>query len=295
MMSPDRKELLQKARRLEIKSRKLVSMAMAGEYQSVFRGTGVEFDSVREYIFGDDVRSIDWNVTARTGRPHVKRFVESRERSVMLVHDCSASLDFGSDGRTKAELAAELSAVLALAAHRNRDRVGLMLFTDRVELFLPPGRGPGWPQRLLHNLLGHETVGRGTDLNVALLDLERRVKRRSVIFLISDFPEPIPTRSLARLRRRHDVVAICVVDPREQRLAGTGLVHCEDPESGQTFLLDAGSGFERAQFARAARLQRLRRLDAFRRVSVEQLELRTEADILPPLLRFFESRERRER
>ena len=294
-MVPDRKELLRKARRIEIKSRKLVSMAMAGEYQSVFRGTGVEFDSVREYVYGDDVRSIDWNVTARTGKPHVKRFLESRERSVILAHDCSASLGFGSDGRTKAELAAELSAVLALAAHRNRDRVGLMLFTDQVELFLRPGRGAGWPHQLLHHLLGHQAASRGTDLNAALLDLEERVRRRSVIFLISDFLDPIPTQSLARLRRRHDLVAICVQDPREARLLGSGLVHCEDPETGDRFLLDAGSGFERAQFDRAARLRREQRKQSFRQASVEQLELWTDADILPPLLRFFERRERQER
>jgi uncharacterized protein (DUF58 family) len=294
-MLPDRKELLRKARRIEIKSRKLVSMAMAGEYQSVFRGTGVEFDSVREYVFGDDVRSIDWNVTARSGKPYVKRFVESRERSVILALDCSASLEFGSDGRTKAELAAEFCAVLALAAHRNRDQVGLLLFSDRVELFLPPGRGAGWPHRLLRQLLGHEPMGRGTDLNAALLELDRHLRRPSVIFLVSDFLDPIPTERLARLRRRHDLVAICVGDPREERLRGSGLVHCEDPESGERFLLDAGSGFERAQFERAARLRREERGGAFRRASVEQLELRTDGDLLPPLLRFFERRERRER
>lgn len=294
-MSLNRKELLRKARRIEIRSRKLVSMAMTGEYQSVFRGTGVEFDSVREYVFGDDVRSIDWNVTARTGTPHVKRFVESRERSVILALDRSRSLDFGSDGRTKGELAAEVSAVLALAAHRNRDRVGMTLFTDQVEKFLPPDRCEGWPHQLLHHLLFHQVKGTRTDLALALQDLEGRIRHRSVIFLISDFLDPLPTEILARIRRRHDLIAVCIRDPREARLEGTGLVDCVDPEGGGRFLLDAGSKEECRQFERLARIRDEERRQTFRRLAVEQLELRTDAEILPPLLRFFERRERRKR
>ncbi|MBI4878150.1 MAG: DUF58 domain-containing protein, partial [Planctomycetes bacterium] len=228
-------EILRKARRIEIRSRKLVSLAMAGEYRSVFRGTGVEFDSVREYVFGDDVRAIDWNVTARARRPYVKRFVESRERSVLLVVDRSASLDFGSTGASKAELAAELCAVLALAAAHNRDRVGLLQFSDRVEAFLPPGRGREWPHRLLRELLGLAPAGRRTDLELAIVEAERRLRRRAVVFLVSDFLEPPPVRALARLRRRHDVVALCVRDPREEVLAGLGIVECVDPESGVFF------------------------------------------------------------
>ncbi len=294
-MSVNRTDLLRKARRIEIKSLKLVSMAMAGEYQSGFRGTGMEFDSVREYVYGDDVRSIDWNVTARTGKPHIKRFIESRERSVLLVLDRSASLDFGSGERTKAELAAEVSAVLALAAHQNRDRVGLLLFTDRIELFVPPGRGIGWPHRILHDLLAHQVTGRGTRLDLVLRDLEERVRRRSVIFLISDFQDSLPVDALARLRRRHDLVAVRVRDPREELLAGAGIAECVDPETGKLFEVDAGSAAERLQFERSAAALSARRKAELRRAAIAQLELRTDRDILPPLLRFFEMRERRER
>lgn len=294
-MSADRKELLRKARLIEIKSRKLVSQAMAGEYQSVFRGTGVEFESVREYVFGDEVRSIDWNVTARTGKPFVKRFVESRERSVLLVLDRSPSLEFGSAGRTKADVAAELCAVLALAAARNRDQVGLLLFTDRVESFLPPGRGAEWPHRIVQQLLTHEALGRGTDYEPALEHLERSLRRRAVVFLISDFLQAVPERTLTRLRRRHDVVAVHVGDPREQELVGTGIFDCRDPEGGVEFQLDAGSASERRQFRKAAEVHRLKRRDALRRARVEELALRTDSDLLPPLLRFFENRERAER
>lgn len=288
-----RQELLRKARRVEIKSRKLVSLAMAGEYHAVFRGTGVEFESVREYVHGDDVRAIDWNVTARAGRPYVKRFVESRERSVFLAIDRSPSLDFGSAGRTKAEVALELAAVLALAADRNRDRVGLLQFTDRVESFLPPGGGPGWPHRILRDLLALAPVGRRTDLAAAIAELARRSARRAVVFLLSDFADGVPTEPLRRLRARHDVVAVRLLDPRERELDGAGVLECVDPESGRRFRLDVGSAAERARFRAAAARRDHAIATALRRAGVDALEVGTDQEVLPPLVRFFHRREHR--
>lgn len=285
--------LIRRARRVEIKSRRLVSLAMTGEYRSAFRGTGVEFETVREYVFGDDVRGIDWNVTARVGRPFVKQFVEARERSVVLVVDRSASMDFGSERRSKADVAAELCAVLALAAGQHHDRVGLLRFTDRVEGWLPPARGAEWPRRILRELYLVPVHGRRSALAVALRDLERRLLRRHVLFLISDFHDEVPVDLLARLRRRHDVVAAWVSDPRERELDGDGLIDCVDPETGRQFRLDAASASERLAFARLAQRRRAVRQEALCRAGVDLLAIDTADDLLPVLLRFFERRLRR--
>ncbi len=268
---------------------------MAGEFRSVFRGTGVEFESVREYVPGDDVRSIDWNVTARAGKPFVKRFVEERERSILLAVDRSASLRFGSGAQSKAELVAEVCAVLALAAGQSRDRVGLLQFTDRVESMLPPERGPARPYRILHELFTHAPLGTRTDLGVALSALEKRTRRRSVLFVISDFAAAIPTKAMQRLARRHDVVAVWVSDPRERELRGGGIVECVDPETGEAFRLDLDSRAERDAFAAAAAERRKLVADALTRGGAQVLALETGHDILPPLLRFFERRERQVR
>ncbi len=295
-MTLDRRELLRKARRIEVRSRKLVSAAMAGEFQSVFRGTGIEFDSVREYVHGDDVRTIDWNVTARAGRPHVKRFVESRERSVMLVLDRSPSLEFGSGDRTKAELAAELCAVLALVGRRNRDRVGLAQVTDRLETFLRPSVEPGQDHRVVTAIFGLERpAGRRLDLEAALDAVDRRLPRRAVAFVVSDFRDSVPVRALRRFARRHDVVAARVSDPRERRLAPGGVVRCVDPESGGSFDLDTGSASERAEFAARSDAWFETQADALRRAGVERVELATDRDLVPPLLAMLEKRERRPR
>jgi len=290
-----RRELLEKARRIEIKSRKLVSASMAGEYQSVFRGTGVEFESVREYVFGDDVRTIDWNVTARAGKPHVKQFVESRERSVLLVLDRSASLDFGSGERTKADVAAEIAAVLAVAGTLGRDRVGLLQVTDRVESFVRPSAEPHQDHRLVTEIVGLEPKGRGFDLELAVSELERRLPRRSVTFVISDFRDPVPIRPLNRLRSRHDVIAARVTDPRELRLEGTGVVRCVDPSTGDEFDLDLGSAKERAAFAAAADTWMAERAAELKSGGTELVEFSTDVDVLRPILALFERRERRVR
>ena len=288
-----RDELVRRARRIEVKSRRLASLMTPGEYRSVFRGEGIEFDSVREYVYGDDVRSIDWNVTARTGRPFVKRYVEARERSVLLAVDRSASMDFGSGARTKADVAAELCAVLAVAASSSRDRVGVLRFTDRVCGYLPPARGVEWPKRVVHELLYGDVQGRRTDHDALLDDLERRLSRRQIVFLVSDFADPLPVDKLARLRGRHDVVAVRVEDPREVSLEGAGLVGCVDPETGSRFTVDAGDRGERAAFERAARSERTARAEELRRAGVDLLTLRTDGDLLPPLLAFFERRQAR--
>lgn len=284
------------ARRIEVRSRKLVSAAIAGEYQSVFKGTGIEFDSVREYVHGDDVRSIDWNVTARVGSPHVKRFVESRERSVMLVLDRSPSLGFGSGARTKAQVGAELCAVLAVVGAKNRDRVGLAQVTDRLESFVRPSAEPLQDHRIVTTIVGLERPkGRRLDLAAVIDAVDRRLPRRAVVFLVSDFHDPLPVRSLRRLRSRHDVIAARITDPRERRLEPGGVVRCVDPETGEEFDLDTGSAAERANFAARSDAWRAVQIEAMKRAGVELVEFSTDGDIVAPLLRLFERRERRAR
>jgi len=290
------RDLVRRARRIAIRSRRRVSDAMAGEFRSVFRGTGIEFESVRDYMFGDDVRAIDWNVTARFGRPFVKQFVESRERSLWLVVDRSASLAFGTAGdgepRTKEDVALEVAAVLALSALRNRDRVGLLSFTDRVERILAPSTGPEWSVRLLHALLSTAPGNRGTDLACALGELRKRVRGRAVIFILSDFHnEVLPTDDLQILARRHDVVAVRVSDARELTLDGTGVVDCVDPETGERFLLDVGSARERRAFERAARKRNENVSRQLARAGVELVDVGTDSDPVVALLRFFARRE----
>ncbi len=284
-------DLARRARLLELKSRRRATFALAGEYKSVFHGTGIEFDSVREYVWGDDVRAIDWNVTARSGRPFVKRFIESRERAVVLVVDRSASLDFGSGPRTKAGVAAEVAALLVIAAAEGKDAVGLVTFTDRVERSLPPARGVEWPRRVLRALVD-PVAGRGTDLDAALDHFDATVVRRSVVFVVSDFVTPIASRRLASLSRRHEVVAIRVSDPRESTLAGDRMLDFADPESGRRFRIDAGSAAERATFERAASVARAQRAAEIASGGAALLDVTTARDPLPALIRFFALRER---
>jgi uncharacterized protein (DUF58 family) len=280
-------------RRLEIRTRKVVDESLAGSYHSVFRGRGMEFADVREYQAGDDVRSIDWNVSARMGHPFVKKFTEERELTVVLVVDGSGSARFGTGVSTKIEMAAEVSALLAFSAIRNNDRVGLLLFTDRVERFVPPRRGRDHALRVLRELLAFETAGRGTDIARALEVLRRVVTKRAVLFLVSDFEDAGYERTLRVLAKKHDVVAISVSDPREAALPEVGLVAAEDPETGAVVLLDAGSG--RVRHAYAARASALRQATAecLKRAGVELLELSTGEPYDLPLVRFFRERARR--
>ncbi|MHA1153465.1 MAG: DUF58 domain-containing protein [Alphaproteobacteria bacterium] len=242
-------EILASVRRIEIRTRRLVEEVFSGEYHSVFKGTGMEFREVREYVAGDDIRTIDWNVTARTGDPFVKLFEEERELTVMLVVDMSRSGWFGSGERTKVEVAAELCGVLAFSAIANKDKVGLVLFSDRVEKFIPPAKGKSHVLRLIRELLTFTPEGHGTDLNEPLRLLGSVLKRKATVFLVSDFWSDDFTTSLSVLGRRHDVVAVRVRDPRETTLPDVGLVRWVDAESGQAVLIDSSSAETARQLA----------------------------------------------
>ncbi|HEU4648957.1 MAG TPA: DUF58 domain-containing protein [Gemmatimonadales bacterium] len=290
-MTPE--QVAAEVRRLEITTRQLVRDLVAGEYASAFRGTGIEFAEVREYLPGDDVRMIDWKVTARLGSAFVKRYHEEREVGVLLVVDASASGMFGSRVRTKRELATEVAAVLGLAAARSNDRVGLALFTDRVERFVPPAKGRRQALRLMSELLAFEPAGRGTDLAGSLRFLEPMLRRRSVLFVVSDFLAQGWHDPFARISRRHDVIAVQIVDPRERTLPAAGLITLRDPESGAWRAVDTDSAAVRDGFRR-----RMQEWDAaFERglheCGADLIRLETAAPYAEPLISFFRRRERR--
>ncbi len=286
------REVLRRVRRLEIRTRKLVEESLAGSYHAIFRGRGMEFAEVRDYQPGDDVRTIDWNVSARMGRAFVKKFTEERELSVVLVVDASGSQRFGT-AREKLALAAEVCALIAFSAIRNQDRVGLLLFTDRVEIYLPPRRGREHGLRVLRELLAFPVQGRGTRIGAALDYLWRVLPKRAVVFLVSDFQDTGYERTLRVVARKHDVIAIAVADARERSLPPVGLVAAVDPETGERVLLDAGHSRVRAAYADAARQAREARRGALRRMGVELLELDTGEPYEQALVRFFRERARR--
>jgi len=278
-------ELLKKIRRIEIRTRRLVNDSIAGEYHSVFKGQGMEFDEVRLYQPGDEIRTIDWNVTARMGDTYVKRYVEERELTVLFVVDGSGSEDFGSVDRFKRDLAAELTAVLAFAATNNNDKVGLLIFTDQVELYIPPRKGRKHVLRIVRELLAFKPKARGN----------RLLKRRSIVFLISDFitePEAY-AKPLAAANRRHDLIAIMLYDPLELDMADVGLVVLEDAESGEIAWVDTShKGWREAFGLRVEELAR-RTHQTLRRAKVDRVVVTTEADYVTPLAIFFRQRTRR--
>jgi uncharacterized protein (DUF58 family) len=295
------KAMMSRMRQLEIRTRRLVNDTLVGEYHSVFKGRGMDFDEVREYIAGDEVRTIDWNVTARAGRPFVKKFTEERELTILLVVDISASGNFGSGAQSKRDLAAELASLLAFSAIRNSDKVGLLLYTDRVEQFLPPKKGRRHVLRVVREILFHEPVGRGTD-GVKALDVVNHVlHRRAIVFMISDFQSPgDPTHVAAEMRRamrqtnrRHDLVAVHIEDARETSLPNLGVLALQDSETGAVIEIDTADPKVRSRFNREA-AERVRNLVSdFRAEGVDTLELDTNQPYLPALQRFFKTRERR--
>ena len=289
------REILKQVRRIEITTRGLVNEVFSGEYHSVFKGRGMSFAEVREYRYGDDVRGIDWNVTARTGSPHVKVYEEERELTVMLVADASASAGFGTRGRKKSELAAELCGVVAFSAIKNNDKVGLILFSDRIERFVPPRKGRRHGLRVLRELLYHRAAGTGTDISQALEYLARVTKRRSVAFLVSDFMASGYARPLSVAARRHDLVAVRVGDVRERRLPPVGLVDLEDPETGQRLLVRTSSRAFQDRFREAGAVERERQDELFRRNGVDAIDVTTDEPYERSLRRFFEERARRAR
>jgi len=287
------REVIRRVRRLEIRTRRLVEESLAGSYHSVFKGRGMEFSEVREYVPGDDVRTIDWNVSARMGHPFVKKFAEERELTVVLVVDASGSERFGSGPSTKMQVSAEISALLAFSAIRNNDRVGLLLFTDRVELFLPPRKGREHGLRVLREVLAIRPRGSGTRIARALEFLQRVVTKRAVIFLVSDFQDEGFERPLRVAARKHDLVALSVADPREARLPDVGLIGVVDPETGERGLIDSGSARVRLAYAEAAQRRLAELRGTFRRCGVDLLELSTGDSYEMPLTRFFRERARR--
>ncbi|HYM80403.1 MAG TPA: DUF58 domain-containing protein [Candidatus Limnocylindria bacterium] len=285
-------ELLRKVRRLEIRSRHLVEDLFAGQSVSVFKGRGVEFDEVRPYVPGDEVRDIDWNVTARLAVPYVKRFVEERELTVLLVVDVSRSMRFGTSGVEKRELAAELCAVLGFAAHRNDDRVGLVLASDRVEHFVPPSRGRSHLLRMLRDVLGAEPEGSGTRLVEAARFVLRTSHRRSLVFWISDFEDAIDGQDLSVLARRHELTALSLRDPRDEALVSAGWVEFEDLESGARRLINTSDRNVRQAYADQARERRRQAEITLKRARCPVIEVRTDRSYLPVLMRYFAARRR---
>ena len=283
-------EVLQKVQRLEIQMKALVNDIFSGEYHAVFKGRGMEFAEVREYAPGDDIRSIDWNVTARLGAPFVKKFIEERELTVMLVVDLSASGTFGSGSQLKRDLATEVCSILAFSAVRNNDKVGCVLFTDDVELFVPPQKGRQHALRVIRELLYFKPEGRGTDVGAGLRFVAQVLKRKAVVFLVSDFLDPGFETPLSVVSRRHDVVPITIYDAREETLPDASLVELMDAETGKRMVIDTSSAEVRERFERRARLVRQWRERIFRRQSLDVIDLRTDTSYVLPLMTFFKRR-----
>jgi uncharacterized protein (DUF58 family) len=288
-------------RELEIRTRRMVDDSMAGAYHSVFKGRGMDFDEVREYSPGDEVRTIDWNVTARAGRAFVKKFTEERELTIFLVVDISASGNFGSGELAKRDLAAEVASVLAFSAIRNSDKVGLILYTDRIERYLPPKKGRRHVLRVVRDILYHEPQGVGTDTVKTLDAVNNLLHRRAVVFLISDFetsggdPEAARTqlrRAVRQTNRRHDLIALHIEDPREKELPNVGIIALEDAETGEIIELNTARASVRKRFNELS-LERAQRLKSdLRAEGVDIVQLRTDTPYIPPLQRFFKSRGR---
>lgn len=287
------REILRQVKLIELRTRSLVNTHFGGEYHSVFKGQGMEFAEVREYVPGDDVRTIEWNVSARMAHPYVKKYVEERELTALFVVDLSGSTQFGTRGRFKAEAAVEIAAVLALAAVRNNDRVGLCLFTDRVETFVPPKKGRRHALRIIRDLLAFEPEGRGTDLTGALEYVGRVLRHRAVVFVFSDFLDRGYERALKTLGRRHDVVAITITDPRERDVPDVGYVELEDAETDAPIVFNTSNRFAREQYEHLVGEEETRRRRLLRRWNVDQVEVWTDRSYVGPLIRFFQARERR--
>ena len=286
-------ELIKRIRQIQIYTSRAVNASFAGQYESVFKGRGMQFDEVREYIPGDDIRTIDWNVTARTGKPFIKRFVEEREMTVLFAVDLSASGQFGTIGRMKNELAAEFCAVLAFAAARNNDRVGLLVFTDCIELFIPPKKGSRHILRLIRELLYFQTSSRRTDIPLALDYIARVLKKRATVFLVSDFFGDGFKKPLGLLNKRHDVVAVPVRDPAEVAMPKVGLIEVRDAESGKIMLVDAGSRQFRVCYEQRSS-QRFEELKGILRSSnVDFIPIATNKPYMNDLVQFFHMRQHR--
>ncbi len=286
-------ELIKKIRDIQVKTNHLVNHMMSGEYVSAFKGRGMEFSEVREYEPGDDVRLIDWNVTARMGHPYIKEFREERELTVMLLVDVSSSGEFGSAEKLKNEVAAEIASVLAFSAIKNNDKVGLIVFSDKIEHYIQPQKGRAHIWNLIRTILNFVPEGRHTDLNLPLEYLLRVQKRKSVAFLISDFQAEDYLRNLRLVRQKHDLIAIAITDPRESELPDVGWVHLEDSETGETLLVDTSDRTRVKQWSQQKMKDQQERKKQFHANGVDIIEIRTDQSLTQPLIRFFKMREKR--
>jgi uncharacterized protein (DUF58 family) len=287
------KEIIQKIRHIQITTNRLVNESLAGEYHSVFKGRGMEFDEVREYQHGDDVRTIDWNVTSRAGRAFVKRYVEERELTVMLLIDASASGIFGSARKLKSEIAAEISALLAFSAIKNHDRVGAILFTDFVEKFIPPRRGSTHVLRVVREVLFHKPEHRGTCIQKAIEHLNLVVHKRAVVFLISDLLDQGFEQSLKVANRRHDIVIIQITDQREKELPSVGILEMRDAETGEIIRMDTSLPWVRNTFQENWKRNQARLTKLFQSHRMDHIQVETGRPYDIPLVRFFEERAKR--
>ena len=292
MLSSD---LIRRIRRIQIRTDRLVTDVLAGQYHSAFKGRGMEFEEVRPYLVGDDVRTIDWNVSARLGEPHVKLFREERELTVILAVDLSASLAFGSRAELKRELVAEIAGTLAFSAIRNNDKVALLAFTDRIELFVPPRKGPRHVLRIVRELMALQPRGTRTDLPGAIEELRRIFRRRGVMFLVGDYLAEAWERPFRALRRRHDLIPIVVEDERERRLPDVGLLELTDAERGERMLVDTSDRRMRRRFAALADARRDLQTDTFRRLGADPIRVSTGEGFVDPIAAYFRRREGRRR
>lgn len=291
------KELFRKIRQVEITTNRLVTDVFAGQYHSVFKGQGIEFDEVREYQYGDDIRRIDWNVTARTGRVQIKKYVEERELTVMLLVDVSRSAQFGTVHSLKSQLAAEISALIAFSAIKNLDRVGLIVFTDTIEKFIPPRKGRRHVLHVIREILSHQPQGRGTDIIKALEYLNRVANRRTITFLISDFlfnqDDQLLQKNLSIINRRHDLIAITLNDPAEQQLKSAAILALEDAEEGSRMRIDASTPLVRAQFEQNSKIRLIKRRQLFQAVGCDYIDTSTAEPFNDAFIKFFRKRRQR--
>jgi len=287
------KEILKKVRKIEIQTRSVVNEVFSGEYHSVFKGRGMEFAEVREYITGDDIRTIDWNVTARMGKPYVKVFDEERELTVMLLVDVSSSSDFGTVEQMKGEIAVELCALLAFSAITNNDKVGLILFTDQIEKFIPPKKGKKHVLRVIRELLYFKPKGKNTNLNNALEYLGRVINKKSVVFVVSDFIAEDYQNALRIAGKKHDIIAISITDPREVELPIAGFIELEDAESGDTILVDTMDAEIRSVFTSKVLDDKEKREKMFKSMNIDYVDISTDKSYIEPLIKFFKKRAKR--
>jgi uncharacterized protein (DUF58 family) len=292
-MPIDTQELMKQVGRIKILTNRLIDDRLSGDYHSVFKGHGIEFDEVRPYIPGDDIRSIDWNVTARTGHPHIKRFAEERELTILFLIDVSGSQVFGSGTRSKSELAAEIACLLSLTALRNQDKIGLILFSDRIVKSIPPRKGRTAVMRLVREILAAEETRHGTDIGAALRFLNNVQKRKAIVFLISDYQDQGYEKELRVAARRHDLISCVISDPRELELPDVGLVELQNPETGELQLVDTGARHVREEFARNALREQAELQGTLRRCGLDTLEIATDRPYLDNVRRLFKRRQLR--